>query len=854
MPYHTAPIFLTLLSILPANIPLAFKFLHPYIKSLISPPRHTIVYSATNNMEFFAALNAHVVRVSKARVHYRALLSFWAGIATETLACMLDNARSGRHLKQRQSQQDVLLQILPCLNEALAVEKVPDLKIGCYMLITILACKCSLEDNVLMKLMEAVAKSWTADTKKAALVCLSIVAQEREVTKLPKPVFKAIMAIETLEDELLTLQLQFRVDKLTLGLVLGCIHQLGKTQDNRGLSFVKRMLDCSIFSESQAFIAVEAYLRVAQTFDITSSNGTELQSQLADLLARLTDSRVIRDITTKVLETSGVKAEEIEARLQFVMSAPDRPSVEPPKDAGLLEAKPDSMEESFEWAISAIPTRTAYEASFLSHSESYVFPSLSHAFILSTKSASHLKTFTELPVLRKALAVSEPLYFTFFIRIWCGPYPVLARGAALQVVSDYFSSTDHTMTDVQALIPYILVALADSSVKIRRAASELLLQLGRLYKIRADKDGQAIKTWGIEDIYGQGERTSNVRWLSSQEIGMLFERVLLPGLEEFVLDSEHVSRSVASTLGGAQHTSQSRLKGLNADLKTASRVALLSFLCSHIVNTPLYAVKLQLLRFLKPVEKVGSSSQTKELLPLLQSWTSRDHGNLDRVYETEGIQCADIDRAVVAVVLPFDREGIHVLQSIVKGAAETESPNLVLAAAERIRTIWPRMKVDMQLACVDTLLELSLDSCGSPVSHHSQSVGTDTLRVLPLSTPVLVSMLDKLPAAAAIVGEKPRPAKRRRTSNSQVIATDPHDANELASALRQMTLILELVESSQPGRHPQLLRCLFRVLGELQSLKSQVDSELPYLQNLVLGSLLAVVDSFKVRHFTVLGV
>ncbi len=761
---------------------------------------------------------------------------------------MLDSARSGRSIKERQSQQDVLLQILPFLNQGLAVERVPDLQIGCYMLMTVLTSKCKLEDKVLVTLMEAVTARWMPDTKKAALMCLSIMAQQREFTKLPKQTFKAIMSIDNLEDEIHGLTPRCRVDKLTLGLILGCIDQLVKTPNDRGSLFVKQMLDCSILDESQASIAVEAFLRKAQNFDVTAPKGKQLQSQLADLLARLSDSKAIGTITQKVIQDSTIDIENIEARLQIVLSAPSRSLPTSSTIAEMAETSTVIEEAPFELAIKNIPTRTAYEVSFLSPSKSYVFGSLFHAFNLSIMSASDLETFTELPVLRKGLALSEPLYFTFFMRIWCGPHPPIVRTAALHVLSKYLSTTNNISVDLQALIPYILVALADSSVKVRRAASELLAQLGKVYKTLLGKDLHEVKIWGAEDLYGQGEQTKNISWLSIQEAVKVIERVLLPGLEEFVLDSEHISRSIAYALRGSTHPGKLGSKAPNVEIKTALRVAFLSFLASHTTSTPLYAVKLTLMKFLEPVEKVGTTSRTKLLLPILRCWVSKKDSESHQGYQNEGIDSTQIDRAVVTVVSPSDRDGVQTLHAILRGEVAAPSPGIVDAAAKRLRVLWPRMKPDTQLSCAETLLELSLNSSAVAVPEHTQTVAKEMLRGVSLSTDILVSMLDQMTAATASAGNTPRPAKRRRMSHGQTVANNPLGVKELEAILRKMIFVLELVESSEPGTHPQLLRSLFRVLGELPLLKSQLDSELAYLQNLILGSLIAIVESFKVCY------
>jgi U3 small nucleolar RNA-associated protein 10 len=69
---------------------------------------------------------------------------------------------------------------------------------------------------------------------------------------------------------------------------------------------------------------------------------------------------------------------------------------------------------------------------------------------------------------------------------------------------------------------------------------------------------------------------------------------------------------------------------------------------------------------------------------------------------------------------------------------------------------------------------------------------------------------------------------------------------ETVETLHRYTLVLEIIESSSPGDHPDLLKGLFHVLGELQNFSAQTDSSLHYLRSLAINSLLAVVDKLKV--------
>jgi U3 small nucleolar RNA-associated protein 10 len=70
--------------------------------------------------------------------------------------------------------------------------------------------------------------------------------------------------------------------------------------------------------------------------------------------------------------------------------------------------------------------------------------------------------------------------------------------------------------------------------------------------------------------------------------------------------------------------------------------------------------------------------------------------------------------------------------------------------------------------------------------------------------------------------------------------------DDVQRLLRKLTLVLELIEGSNPGQHPALFRDLFTVFGDLQPLKQQSGSELVYLQSMILGSLTPIVDTLKV--------
>jgi U3 small nucleolar RNA-associated protein 10 len=87
--------------------------------------------------------------------------------------------------------------------------------------------------------------------------------------------------------------------------------------------------------------------------------------------------------------------------------------------------------------------------------------------------------------------------------------------------------------------------------------------------------------------------------------------------------------------------------------------------------------------------------------------------------------------------------------------------------------------------------------------------------------------------------------KRRRTSRNEMARVELSSYFDVQRLLRKLTLILELVEGSDPGKHSTLFKSLFNVFAELQPLKQQSGSELVYLQSIILGSLSPIVKALK---------
>ncbi|KFY16939.1 hypothetical protein V491_05164, partial [Pseudogymnoascus sp. VKM F-3775] len=120
----------------------------------------------------------------------------------------------------------------------------------------------------------------------------------------------------------------------------------------------------------------------------------------------------------------------------------------------------------------------------------------------------------------------------------------------------------------------------------------------------------------------------------------------------------------------------------------------------------------------------------------------------------------------------------------------------------------------------------------------------DLLRSVNLTTDILLSFLNQLPTAAQLA-DMPPATKRRRVSHGEIAKTPVQDMRSLTGAVHKVSFVLQMVDNSNPENHVALLPGLFNALAELQHFKSQVGSELGYLQGLVLSSLLSIMKAHK---------
>ena len=829
-----------MLSILPRDLTPTFKVLYPYKQSFINPTRHSILHSAATNRQFFSSLNNYVLKVSRQGAHHHALLAFWAGIITEATVMMVDSSRSGRRETERAKHEDVLLQILPILNEVFAMKEVSELVIGGYMLSVVLARKLALEDRVLDSLMEAVVGSWAEKTIISGLTCMSVLAEEKTDVKLPNKAFKAILRLPSLVTLLSDIVVEYHTSRLLLGLIRGCAKGLGK-KDTARLDLLSTIFQTRLLGESDMSRGMEMVLRAINDAYASDALSLDSRMRLADIVRKFNQSDYLRPIFRRTLAESSFDVAALEHQLQTAFEVtPETRAVEDVEDIEIGNTTSTSDEQDvFSSTFALLTKEDLFPSSFLVRRSIPLFDRLVLLFSLAVGSQAKVKLFINLQVLGKEEAMTKPSFMSFVVRVFSGHYPTGMRATALDIISLLLDSDSSVDTDLQALLPFLLVALADPSNRIRRASAGVLVKIGK-YKKGISKEPSGHSKAG-ELLYGQDKQLSGIAWLSIRDVRKILDQALLPELEEFILDPAQISKTLVKTLRGSSVPEGSD----SSELKKSVRLNLFTFLCSHAVCVPLFAVKIGLLRLLNKIDKVGGSTRTRELRPLLAEWRELNGEEVRDICEKEHLDATDIEQQIVGIVSRKDKEAVSILLSSVSPGSNSLRPSFVDAIFGRIKDIWAKLAADQQYFAADKLFDISLGLSQDDLPLVDGS--KDVLRTVDLNGNILCHFLAKIPSSLTDV-DGPSPLKRRRTSQSNMAAMAIKDDAELTKLMEKATFVLELVDNSAPESHPELAAGLFQTLAALQHLKSQIRSGMSYLLSLALGSLLAIVKKSEV-HF-----
>lgn len=830
LPYHDTPMFQNLLSVLPADLPVQYKFLGPYLKTATNPPRHAIAYSATSSDPFFTTLCSYTLNTCRQDASYPLLLTFWTSVATEAVAGRLALAQSGRREVQQQKQEDVLLKVLPVLSEGLSLQDVPEMVLACYTITVLLANKVDLSEALTDPLMEAIALSLSTKDLHSGIVCLSILAGRKRSGMASKKLLGSLIQRPDLAESLHSVDQTYSVSALVQVLARRAIQGLKKKNYVSRVQFVASIAVSTNWLPEHVAIFLQDVLEAITSMYDNDAVTISIRARLIDLLQRLCQSENFSEPLGRSASQLRMSHADLESLLGQVIAGPDTV----PQFKEVDEMDIDDMtgsEDTLEAIFKHVPERTVNEHSFLTSTDTPLFRLLSEAYQASCKERNGVTKFRALPVWRTGSQEGPDLYVTFLLRTISGSYSEVCRATALRLITREVEAQGLSL-DSQVLMVYVLPRLADPAQSVRRAASETIIVM----QAKAPQDileDEPCPRWGAENFY-EAEQMEQIRWLPASDLAIILKDGFLPALEECIADRAHVFQVVREVfLGSGAHLRPGQKQGVSIikELRKVHRHGLFDCLLSHVIATPLLAMKLDLIALLQGVEKVGSTLKFRTLKPAIQNWATLIEEEAKKLVARERLEVLDVDEGLVKLVASSDKDAASLLLDLVSDTEPAPRSSFVNSIFDYLISIWPNMTPDARATGAQKLIDLSVAQ--STLADRAR----DSLSSLQLPPEALARLLHAAFGMHAF-DKDTTPSRKRRRSSSGTMPS----ASFLNGMASHMTLALELIDGSKPEQHPDLLPGLFEALGVLQNLKRQSRRDYPYLLNLCLSSMLAIVS------------
>ncbi|KIX08025.1 uncharacterized protein Z518_02680 [Rhinocladiella mackenziei CBS 650.93] len=839
LPHHEAPVFRNVLSIIPANkITGEWKFLGPYHKVAANIPRHALVYTATHDDAFFSVFNHHTLRVCQEGASYPQLLRFWGSIVVESVRGRLNQVKSGRKEVQKQRLEDALLKILPALSEGLGIKDCAELTFSCFTISLVLSSNSELEDRVIDSLVKAISPFITDGEvdPKSTLACLCILVARKTEKKVSKDVLERFMKISNLQGRLLELRAQVPVDALCESLIRSSLTGLKISNLNSRFGFVEKVFDISLelFEPSSSSGLVAVLLRKLQNTSSTNALESAIRAHVIRLLQKLNESASLSSTFYQAVELTDQSLPEVEAIIEGTIEPATSVLIKPDLvDVDGLHAETESDPDKAEQMLAVLPSQST-ELSFLKPNHSTLFDQLVQVFELCHKTEANLAKFQDLALWRQQTRKPSDLQTSFLLRVANLALPVSERASALRMLSRMLEREPRL--DCQLLLPYLTVLLADPARPIRRATVTCLTTIQKCMSENSEAESSTQKD--PETMY-DGVTMAHVKRIPPLQVVKLLSQVYLPTLEECILDGSHIRKVLQIALDGPSRPFSAGTKTWNIELKKSLKQNLYDLLTSCAVNCPLTRVKIGVVELLIDVHKVGTTTTSKALTPILRDWASLSDTDATSIAMVEGLSLPQIDTVMVQLINARDKEAVEHALAMLEEEKLQPRLDLIEAFFGRIAAIWKEMRHESQISSAVRLFDMSF----SDTPSHARG-SRHVLHSVTHSTDVLATLLDHACSGLAQMQMEVPPKKRRRISHGR--ESIPKEMMlELHVAGSRLTFALEIVENSQPESHPQLLGNLFEVLITLRRLKDKSASESPYLFTLCLGSILAIIDKAR---------
>ncbi|KAF7501801.1 hypothetical protein DV113_000134 [Geotrichum candidum] len=751
-----------------------------------NPSKNLIIRALGGDYELHRLVASYIVKVIKGGFDYQLLLTFWSSMSIWVIL----------HLKEKNvAQEDIVDRFLSDLSDVIRLKKRSEAQIAAYMIFSVIGSQFQLSADVSNAAIQSIALNWSASSQKSGLAAITQIVKGRdeEPASFDATTYKILKKNNTITEDVVSISESYNIHRFVTIWALSLLKYSAED-----LSQLVTILTNIEVTDSELELILKQIIAVATTPKTLQST----RAQLTAILEHILISEKKELIFKAALEAADVSFEALELALQSSLNTRilgKSESVD--TDANLF--KPVASKAELKTEIRSLEEITI--VSFFSVDST-------DAFIERANIFSQLVPFKSLEEVLKHIVINENQAVSFLARVWCGIFPSLVRADAIKIFIEIVSKNSAT-TDYQGLVGPLLVALSDSSERVRRLAVTALNEVQKSYS------NKKLAIWGIKDVFKSSETFGDVTWVASAKVSQFIDLVNANS-GEFIVSAHSIFPFISTFLTSPEKSA-----------KTASSQIYTS-LASMATFIQTFAIKLGLLKLLNQYNKSNRSSY---LETLLNTWL-KARGDIKSICDSTKAPFDDLESEVIDIITTGERgNGIAFLKSCIKSgdAAIAEK------ASNKIISIWESLRPETMLDLFNFLVDFAIDG-------QNTFDPTEVLFSVTIPTSIFVSVLENCKLDNSTNGSAGIPKRRRRSSGTTKQKLQTGDLADIAERhLKKTTLILESLERNSNEGNVQLLSQLFVILDEILTLGT--DSSLPinYTEQVLANCMINIVGELK---------
>lgn len=770
-------------------------------KTVKNPSRTLLVRAMAADAELHKLVNAYIVKCVKQGREYQLQLAFWSSTSVWTMTLMKD---------RRVNEEDIIDRFISDISEVISLSKHSEAQIASYMILSVLGSITRLSSDVLNAAIKSVVFNWTNEVSKSGLACVTQLAKGfDDYTAFEKSTWDALSK-EAIVLELINIGREYNVTKFTTIFLVSIFQHNSWNLLNK----IPQILDETPISDSQLQVVIESALAVTKESPFPAN----LRAPFTTLFNSFLKTEERENIVKEALDVQDITFYVLELVLQTSLNSKTLAAASYPAQSVEVE-QVITTSATVEAQLEALKETDV--DSFFDATHNSVFEERGALF---SSAVDRIQTADDLSSLLKLKDTQIP---SFLARVWTGVYPSLVRAHAFKLVQQHISSKPY---DYQGLIPLIFVGLFDNSERVRKLALHTLKAISKSYSTLSGD----FEVWGLNDIFGTGEKSSEVKWMSIDNVNLFLSQHIFE-------NSEEITVNVTKIFTVLQDFFKSEEK---ASKKAASEF--FAVLASQAIYCKIPSSKSYLLRLVN----VSSKTRSKYLAPLLKSWFD-DRSDYSKLARASNFLLSDLENEVFGILSTGERNlGINFLESAIKSGITTVGEK----ATQKIIELWSGFRQETQFQLLKLLIDQSLDDSSL---FDSSDIFAGISITAPVFELILVECTLESSSAAARnaangASGSASPvsvAKRRRRSSGaakQLLQTGEM-AQFAERHLRRTTLVLEILEKNKPTGNTHILSQLFTILSEILTLGA--DSKLPveYTEQVLANCMIHIVNDLKTQ-------